>query len=128
MDAGAVNEAQAPGRHLEQGEGRVGSLIWWPKPTAEGVGAGAGRPRTTSPRFALAIPAWVLFICCSSRSRSLFIVYYSFGYKPDIFHGLRSRRTSCRSTATAKSFSGDVPRGLQAARCRSRSSARSCAC
>jgi len=52
--------------------------------TGARVGAGAKRPRRRLPRFALAIPAWLLFLFFFLIP-ILYIFRYSFGYKPDIF-------------------------------------------
>lgn len=54
--------------------------------TAEGprVGAGVGRSRRRAPRFTLAIPAWLLFVLFFAIPL-LLIIWYSLGYKPDIF-------------------------------------------
>jgi spermidine/putrescine transport system permease protein len=49
-----------------------------------GVGAGVGRPRRRAPRFTLAIPAWFLFAFFFAIPL-LLIIWYSLGYKPDIF-------------------------------------------
>src|SRR5687767_14950367 len=62
--------------------------------TAEnGVGAGAERPRRRAPRFALAIPAWMLFVFFFAVP-VLFIFWYSFGYKPDIFRTIATDQPS----------------------------------
>jgi len=53
-----------------------------------------GRARTfRAPRFALALPAWVWFVCFFSLP-VLWIVYYSFGYKPNIFHPIATDKLS----------------------------------
>jgi spermidine/putrescine transport system permease protein len=57
------------------------------------VGAGVGRPRRRAPRFALALPAWFLFIFFFAIPVML-IVYYSFGYKPDIFSTIATDKLS----------------------------------
>lgn len=57
------------------------------------VGAGVGRPRRRVPRFALALPAWFLFIFFFAIPVML-IVYYSFGYKPDIFSTIATDKLS----------------------------------
>ena len=57
------------------------------------VGAGAGRPRRRAPRFTLAIPAWLLFVFFFLIP-VLFIFYYSFGYKPDIFQTIATDKLS----------------------------------
>jgi len=46
-----------------------------------------------APRFALALPAWVWFVCFFSLP-VLWIVYYSFGYKPNIFHPIATDKLS----------------------------------
>ncbi len=46
-----------------------------------------GRARRRLPRFALAIPAWLLFLLFFAIPL-LLIVWYSFGRKPDIFHAI----------------------------------------
>ena len=52
------------------------------------------RARTIrAPRFALALPAWVWFVCFFSLP-VLWIVYYSFGYKPNIFHPIATDKLS----------------------------------
>ena len=51
---------------------------------AGSVGPGPGRPRRRAPRFTLAIPAWLFFLLFFAIP-VLLIVWYSFGYKPDIF-------------------------------------------
>ena len=52
------------------------------------------RARTIrAPRFALALPAWVWFVCFFSLP-ILWIVYYSFGYKPNIFHPIATDKLS----------------------------------
>ena len=52
------------------------------------------RARTfRAPRFALALPAWVWFVCFFSLP-VLWIVYYSFGYKPNIFHPIATDKLS----------------------------------
>ncbi len=62
--------------------------------TAEnGVGAGAERPRRRAPRFILAIPAWLLFIFFFAVP-VLFIFWYSFGYKPDIYRTIATDQLS----------------------------------
>lgn len=61
--------------------------------SAGGVGAGVGRPRRRAPRFALAVPAWLLFILFFAIP-VLLIVWYSFGYKPDIFHAIATDKLS----------------------------------
>jgi spermidine/putrescine transport system permease protein len=63
--------------------------------TAEGprVGAGVGRSRRRAPRFALAIPAWLLFLLFFAIPL-LLIIWYSLGYKPDIFSTVSTDRLS----------------------------------
>ena len=58
-----------------------------------GVGAGAERPRRRAPRFVLAIPAWLLFFFFFAVP-VLFIFWYSFGYKPDIYRTIATDRLS----------------------------------
>ena len=60
---------------------------------AGGVGAGVRRPRRRAPRFTLAIPAWLLFVLFFAIP-VLLIVWYSFGYKPDIFNTVATDRLS----------------------------------
>ena len=60
---------------------------------AGGVGAGVGRPRRRAPRFTLAIPAWLLFLLFFAIP-VLLIVWYSFGYKPDIFNTVATDQLS----------------------------------
>ena len=57
------------------------------------VGAGAERPRRRAPRFALAIPAWLLFVFFFAVP-VLFIFWYSFGYKPDIYRTIATDQLS----------------------------------
>jgi spermidine/putrescine transport system permease protein len=52
-----------------------------------------GPRRVRAPRFALALPAWTLFILFFSIP-VLWIVYYSFGYKPNIFHPIATDKLS----------------------------------
>jgi spermidine/putrescine transport system permease protein len=54
---------------------------------------GEPRRRIKAPRFALAIPAWVWFILFFAIP-VLWIVYYSFGYKPDIFSTIATDKLS----------------------------------
>jgi spermidine/putrescine transport system permease protein len=61
--------------------------------TAGSVGAGAQRPRRRLPRFSLAIPAWLLFVLFFAIP-VLLIVWYSFGYKPDIFRTIATDQLS----------------------------------
>ena len=46
-----------------------------------------------APRFALALPAWIWFVFFFALP-VLWIVYYSFGYKPDIFHPIATDKLS----------------------------------
>jgi spermidine/putrescine transport system permease protein len=62
-------------------------------PTGARVGAGASRPRRRAPRFVLAIPAWLLFLFFFLIP-VLFIFYYSFGYKPDIYRAIATDKLS----------------------------------
>jgi spermidine/putrescine transport system permease protein len=57
------------------------------------VGAGAGPPRRHAPRFTLAIPAWLFFLLFFATP-VLLIVWYSFGYKPDIFRVIATDQPS----------------------------------
>jgi spermidine/putrescine transport system permease protein len=52
-----------------------------------------GRPRRRAPRFTLAVPAWLLFVLFFAIP-VLLIVWYSFGYKPDIFNTVATDRLS----------------------------------
>ena len=52
-----------------------------------------GARRVRAPRFLLAIPAWVLFVVFFSIPL-LWIVYYSFGYKPNIFRPIATDKLS----------------------------------
>ena len=61
--------------------------------TGARVGGGPGRPRRRLPRFSLAIPAWLLFILFFAIP-VLLIVWYSFGYKPDIFRTISTDQLS----------------------------------
>jgi spermidine/putrescine transport system permease protein len=63
--------------------------------TADGIRAGAGveRPRRRAPRFTLAIPAWLLFLLFFAIPL-LLIIWYSLGYKPDIFHTVATDKLS----------------------------------
>jgi spermidine/putrescine transport system permease protein len=63
--------------------------------TAGDAGAGAGRPRRRVPRFTLAIPAWLFFLLFFAIP-VLLIVWYSFGYKPDIFRVIATDQLSIR--------------------------------
>jgi spermidine/putrescine transport system permease protein len=67
-----------------------------------GVGAGAGRSRRRAPRFVLASPAWLLFIFFFAVP-VLFIFWYSFGYKPDIYRTIATDQLSFEQYG--KSFS-----------------------
>jgi len=57
------------------------------------AGADVGRPRRRAPRFALAIPAWLFFLLFFAVP-VLLIVWYSFGYKPDIFRVIATDQPS----------------------------------
>ena len=57
------------------------------------VGVERKRPRWRAPRFALALPAWFLFAFFFAIP-VLLIVWYSFGYKPDIFHTIATDNLS----------------------------------
>ena len=52
-----------------------------------------GARRIRAPRFALAIPAWIWFVFFFTIP-VLWIVYYSFGYKPSIFHPIATDKLS----------------------------------
>ena len=52
-----------------------------------------GARRIRAPRFALALPAWIWFVFFFALP-VLWIVYYSFGYKPDIFHPIATDKLS----------------------------------
>ena len=52
-----------------------------------------GARRIRAPRFALALPAWIWFTFFFVIP-VLWIVYYSFGYKPDIFHTIATDKLS----------------------------------
>jgi len=52
-----------------------------------------GARRIRAPRFAMALPAWIWFVCFFTLP-VLWIVYYSFGYKPDIFHPIATDKLS----------------------------------
>jgi len=49
--------------------------------------------RIRAPRFAMALPAWIWFVFFFALP-VLWIVYYSFGYKPDIFHPIATDKLS----------------------------------
>ena len=88
------------------------------------VGAGAGRPRRRAPQFTLAIPAWLFFLLFFAIP-VLLIVWYSFGYKPDIFRTIATDQLSFgRYTESFSATFRDVFSGTLG----SRSRARSCAC
>ena len=55
-----------------------------------------GARRIRAPRFAMALPAWVWFVFFFALP-VLWIVYYSFGYKPDIFHPIATDKLSLSS-------------------------------
>ena len=61
--------------------------------TEGGVGSGEERPRRRAPRFVLASPAWLLFIFFFAVP-VLFIFWYSFGYKPDIYRTIATDQLS----------------------------------
>jgi len=52
-----------------------------------------GARRIRAPRFAMALPAWIWFVFFFTLP-ILWIVYYSFGYKPDIFHPIATDKLS----------------------------------
>lgn len=52
-----------------------------------------GARRIRAPRFVLALPAWIWFTFFFVIP-VLWIVYYSFGYKPDIFHTIATDKLS----------------------------------
>ena len=52
-----------------------------------------GARRIRTPRFALALPAWIWFVCFFTLP-VLWIIYYSFGYKPDIYHPIATDKLS----------------------------------
>ncbi|MDP9302622.1 MAG: ABC transporter permease [Actinomycetota bacterium] len=52
-----------------------------------------GARRIRAPRFAMALPAWIWFVCFFALP-VLWIVYYSLGYKPDIFHPIATDKLS----------------------------------
>jgi spermidine/putrescine transport system permease protein len=52
-----------------------------------------GARRIRAPRFVLALPAWVWFVFFFTFP-VLWIVYYSFGYKPNIFHPIATDKLS----------------------------------
>ncbi len=52
-----------------------------------------GARRLRAPRFALALPAWIWFVFFFTLP-VLWIVYYSFGYKPNIFHPIATDHLS----------------------------------
>ena len=55
-----------------------------------------GARRIRAPRFAMALPAWIWFVFFFALP-VLWIVYYSFGYKPDIFHPIATDKLSLTS-------------------------------
>ena len=57
------------------------------------AGTGVGRPGRRAPRFTLAIPAWLFFLLFFAIP-VLLIVWYSFGYKPDIFQVIATDQLS----------------------------------
>jgi spermidine/putrescine transport system permease protein len=52
-----------------------------------------GARRIRAPRFSMALPAWIWFVFFFALP-VLWIVYYSFGYKPDIFHPIATDKLS----------------------------------
>jgi spermidine/putrescine transport system permease protein len=52
-----------------------------------------GNRKIRGPRFALALPAWIWFVFFFTLP-VLWIVYYSFGYKPNIFHPIATDKLS----------------------------------
>jgi spermidine/putrescine transport system permease protein len=52
-----------------------------------------GARRFRAPRFTMALPAWIWFVFFFALP-VLWIVYYSFGYKPDIFHPIATDKLS----------------------------------
>jgi len=52
-----------------------------------------GARRIRAPRFLMALPAWIWFIFFFTLP-VLWIVYYSFGYKPDIYHPIATDKLS----------------------------------
>ncbi len=79
-----------------------------------------------SPRFALAIPAWILFTLFFLVPVA-FIAYYSFGYKPFFLTGLTIATDKLTFATVRRGALGDVPRRPSRTPCRSRSSGRSSA-
>src|SRR2546423_3161701 len=55
-----------------------------------------GARKIRAPRFILALPAWVWFVFFFAIP-VLWIVYYSFGYKPDIFHPIATDKLGLSS-------------------------------
>jgi spermidine/putrescine transport system permease protein len=55
-----------------------------------------GSRRIRAPRFVMALPAWIWFVFFFALP-VLWIVYYSFGYKPDIFHPIATDKLSLTS-------------------------------
>jgi spermidine/putrescine transport system permease protein len=64
-----------------------------------------GDRRIRTPRFVLALPAWVWFLAFFTLP-VLWIVYYSFGYKPDIYHPIATDKLSLQAyhQAFSRSF------------------------
>jgi spermidine/putrescine transport system permease protein len=56
-------------------------------------GSERGARRLRAPRFAMALPAWIWFAFFFAVP-VLWIVYYSFGYKPNIFHPIATDKLS----------------------------------
>ncbi len=52
-----------------------------------------GVRKIRAPRFAMALPAWIWFVLFFTLP-VLWIVYYSFGYKPNIFHPIATDKLS----------------------------------
>jgi spermidine/putrescine transport system permease protein len=52
-----------------------------------------GARRIRAPRFAMALPAWIWFVFFFTLP-VLWIVYYSFGYKPDLYHPIATDKLS----------------------------------
>ena len=52
-----------------------------------------GARRIRAPRFTMALPAWIWFVFFFALP-VLWIVYYSFGYKPDLYHPIATDKLS----------------------------------
>ena len=63
-----------------------------------------GARRIRAPRFAMALPAWVWFVCFFALP-VLWIIYYSFGYKPDLYHPIATDKLSLSAYREAFSAS-----------------------